>query len=466
MSATSVRRSEGILVGTLSIVVLTVAILQTAVVPILTVIATQVGASAVNVSWVLTANLLAAAASTPLIGRLADLRSKKRVLLAVLGLVLAGSVLAAVTSSLALLVLARVLQGASFSLYPVSVAVLRDEVPAERLVRSMAVLSAMLGLGGGLGLVVTGLLMKGNADYHRVFWLTTAFSVAITIAVAVVVPRRDNQSTGSIDWAGALGLALGLSALLLALTESGRWGGDSVKTIGLAAAGLGIMAGWWRWERRCLFLGAQPLVSVGMLARRPILLTNIATVLVGMGLYFVFLGLTDFVETPTASGYGFGASVLDASMVFLLPGAIAASVTAVVSGRYIERFGARVVGMTGAAAGVLGFLLLATLHTSRWEVIAAYLLANAYISLAYGALPVLVVGEVDARETAVATSMNAIARTVGSAIGAALVAVILSPKAKCANGFIAEHDYVILFALGGLSAVAAVLFIAATPRRV
>lgn len=466
MSATSVRRSEGILVGTLSIVVLTVAILQTAVVPILTVIATQVGASAVNVSWVLTANLLAAAASTPLIGRLADLRSKKRVLLAVLGLVLAGSVLAAVTSSLALLVLARVLQGASFSLYPVSVAVLRDEVPAERLVRSMAVLSAMLGLGGGLGLVVTGLLMKGNADYHRVFWLTTAFSVAITIAVAVVVPRRDNQSTGSIDWAGALGLALGLSALLLALTESGRWGGDSVKTIGLAAAGLGIMAGWWRWERRCLFLGAQPLVSVGMLARRPILLTNIATVLVGMGLYFVFLGLTDFVETPTASGYGFGASVLDASMVFLLPGAIAASVTAVVSGRYIERFGARVVGMTGAAAGVLGFLLLATLHTSRWEVIAAYLLANAYISLAYGALPVLVVGEVDARETAVATSMNAIARTVGSAIGAALVAVILSPKAKGANGFIAEHDYVILFALGGLSAVAAVLFIAATPRRV
>ncbi|HPX36770.1 MAG TPA: MFS transporter [Mycobacterium sp.] len=466
MSATSVRRSEGILVGTLSIVVLTVAILQTAVVPILTVIATQVGASAVNVSWVLTANLLAAAASTPLIGRLADLRSKKRVLLAVLGLVLAGSVLAAVTSSLALLVLARVLQGASFSLYPVSVAVLRDEVPAELLVRSMAVLSAMLGLGGGLGLVVTGLLMKGNADYHRVFWLTTAFSVAITIAVAVVVPRRDNQSTGSIDWAGALGLALGLSALLLALTESGRWGGDSVKTIGLAAAGLGIMAGWWRWERRCLFLGSQPLVSVGMLARRPILLTNIATVLVGMGLYFVFLGLTDFVETPTASGYGFGASVLDASMVFLLPGAIAASVTAVVSGRYIERFGARVVGMTGAAAGVLGFLLLATLHTSRWEVIAAYLLANAYISLAYGALPVLVVGEVDARETAVATSMNAIARTVGSAIGAALVAVILSPKAKCANGFIAEHDYVILFALGGLSAVAAVLFIAATPRRV
>ena len=198
-----------------------------------------------------------------------------------------------------------------------------------------------------------------------------------------------------------------------------------------------------------------------MLSRRPILLTNIATLLVGMGLYFVFLGLTDFVETPAASGYGFGASVLDASVVFLLPGAIAASVTAVISGRYIERFGARAVGMAGGAAGVLGFLLLSTLHTSRWEVIAAYLLANAYISLAYGALPVLVVAAVDAAQTAVATSMNAIARTVGSAIGAALVGVLLRPM----NGSIAEHEYIILFVLGALTAIGTVAFIAATPRR-
>ncbi len=461
MTTTTVRRAEGLLVGTLSLVVLTVAVLQTAVVPVLTVIGTQLGASTVNVSWVLTANLLAAAASTPLIGRLADLRSKKRVLLTVLSLVLAGSVLAAVTASLPLLIVARVLQGASFALYPVSVAVLRDEVPPDRLVRSMALLSAMLGLGGGLGLVVTGLLMRDAADYHRVFWLTTALSCVITVAVAIVVPKRDRQSRGTVDWGGAFGLAIGLSTLLLALTESSRWGWTSPRTIGLATLGLAVLRIWWWWEQRC----PQPLVSTEMLARRPILLTNIATLLVGMGLYFVFLGLTDWVETPTASGYGFGASVLDASLVFLLPGAIAASVTAVVSGRYIERFGARTIGMAGGVAGVLGFVLLATLHATRWEVIAAYLLANAYISLAYGALPVLVVGEVEAGETAVATSMNAIARTVGSAIGAALVGVLLSPASK--GGYIAEKDYIILFVLGALSALGAVLFVRATapPRR-
>ncbi|MGI9163529.1 MAG: MFS transporter [Mycobacterium sp.] len=461
MTGAAQRLSRGALVGTLSAVVLTVAVLQTAVVPVLNVIATQLGTSTVSVSWVLTANLLAAAAGTPLIGRLADLRSKKRVLLVVLALVLAGSVLAATTSALPLLIFARVLQGASFALYPVSVAVLRDEVAPEKLVRSMAVLSAMLGLGGGLGLVVTGLLMRGDADYHRVFWLTTALAGAITVAVAVVVPERRAQSEGAVDWIGALGLALGLSALLLALTESGRWGVISAPTIGLTFAGAMILGLWWRWEQRC----PRPLVSTAMLAHRPILLTNIATVLVGMGLYVVFLGLTDFVETPAASGYGFGASVLDASVVFLLPGAIAASVTAVISGRCIERFGARVVGMAGGAAGMLGFLLLATLHHSRWEVIAAYLLANAYISLAYGALPVLVVSEVDAQETAVATGVNAIARTVGSAIGAAVVALLLSPRSKAVNGYIAEHDYIILFTLGAVTAIGTVVFVAATPRR-
>ena len=105
------KRPRLLVVG-LSVVVLTVAVLQTAVVPVLGVIADQLGASPVAVSWAVTANLLAAAGATPLIGRLADLHRKKRVLLVVLAVVLVGSLLAATTASLALLIVARVLQAA------------------------------------------------------------------------------------------------------------------------------------------------------------------------------------------------------------------------------------------------------------------------------------------------------------------------------------------------------------------
>ena len=178
MTTVGARRSTTVLVAALSLAALTVALLQTAVVPVLGIIAHQLDVSSVAVSWAVTANLLAAAAATPLIGRLADLHNKKHVLLVVLLIVLVGSVLAATTSSLPLLLVARVLQGVSFSLYPICVAILRDELPEEQVVRSLAVLSGTLGFGGGTGLVVTGLLMTGTAGYHRVFWLTTGFTLA------------------------------------------------------------------------------------------------------------------------------------------------------------------------------------------------------------------------------------------------------------------------------------------------
>ena len=449
-------RRPGLLIAGLSVVVLTVAVLQTAVVPVLGIIADQLHASIVGVSWAVTANLLAAVAVTPLIGRLADLHSKKRVLLIVLGVVLIGSVLAATTSSLALLIAGRVLQAASFALYPISIAILREELPPERLMSAMSVLSGTLGFGGGTGLVVVGLLMSGNAGYHRVFWLTTVFTL-IVIAIAVfVIPQRPRSASGTIDWLGAAGLAAGLSAILLAITQGQSWGWTSPATLGCAAAGVVVLAGWWLWERRA----KQPLVSTAMLTRRPILLTNLATMFVGMGLYFAFLGLTQFVQIPReAAGYGFGATVLQASVVYLLPGAVTGFLIALVSGRFIDRFGARPVLLVAAVAGIAGFLFIAFAHSQTWQIIVAGILANAYISLGYGALPALVVSEVDADETGVATSMNAIARTIGSSTAAAMVAVLLS-RLAAGTAVPLESSFVAIFIGGAATAALAMVLIA------
>ncbi|ORA53515.1 MFS transporter [Mycolicibacterium chubuense] len=459
----AVKQPRLLVVG-LSVVVLTVAVLQTAVVPVLGVIADQLGASTVAVSWAVTANLLAAAAATPLIGRLADLHRKKRVLLTVLAVVLAGSLLAATTASLPLLIVARVLQAASFALYPISIAILREELPEDRMSSAMAVLSGTLGFGGGTGLVVVGLLMSGDAGYHRVFWLTTGFTVLVIAIVMAVVPNRPRSAEGSIDWWGALGLAAGLSALLLSITQGHSWGWASPRTLACLAGGVLILAGWWIWERRA----AQPLVSTAMLARRSMLLTNIATIFVGMGLYFAFLGLTQFVQMPRdpadPHGYGFGATVLQASVVYLLPGAVTGFVIALVSGRFIDRFGARPVLVVAAMAGIVGFTMAAFVHSAPWQVITASVLANAYISLGYGALPALVVGDSDAGETGVATGMNAIARTVGSSTAAAVVAVLLGRTT--AAGVPMESSFVTIFLAGAVTALLAMVLIALSrPRR-
>ena len=455
----TVRRPRLLVIG-LSVVVLTVAVLQTAVVPVLGVIAEQLDASTVAVSWAVTANLLAAAAATPLIGRLADLYRKKRVLLGVLAVVLAGSVLAAVTASLPLLILARVLQAASFALYPICIAILREELPPERMVSAMAVLSGMLGFGGGAGLVVVGLLMSGDAGYHRVFVLTTAFTVAVIVIVLTLVPNRPRSSSGSVDWLGAAGLALGLSALLLAITQANSWGWLSARTLTCLGGGVAVLAAWWLWEKRA----PRPLVSIAMLARRSMLFTNLATIFVGMGLYFAFLGLTQFVQVDRdVAGYGFGASVLEASVIYLLPGAVTGFVIALISGRFIDRYGARPVLVIAALVGIAGFLLIAFVHSEPWQVIIANILANAYISLGYGALPALVVGDSEAGETGVATGMNAIARTVGSSTAAALVAVLLARTT--AAGAPMESSFTIIFLAGAGTAVLAMVLIAVSRPR-
>jgi MFS family permease len=381
------------------------------------------------------------------------------VLLTVLVVVLAGSLLAATTSSLALLIIARVLQAASFGLYPISIAILREELPEDRMGSAMSVLSGTLGFGGGTGLVVVGLLMSGQAGYHRVFWLTTAFTVVVIAIAVLVVPARPRSSTGTIDWLGAAGLAAGLSAVLLAITQGHSWGWTSPATLGCAACGLVILGAWWFWERRA----KQPLVSTQMMTRRPIMLTNLATVFVGTGLYFAFLGLTQFVQIPhAAAGYGFGATVLQASVVYLLPGALTGFLVALASGRFIDRFGARPVLMTAAVAGIAGFLFIALAHHAPWQIIAASILANAYIALGYGALPALVVAEVDAGETGVATSMNAIARTVGSSLAAALVAVLLG---RTTAGVPMESSFVAIFVGGAATATLAMVLIALSRPR-
>ena len=162
------------------------------------------------------------------------------------------------TTSLPLLIVARVLQAASFALYPISIAILREELPEDRMVSAMSVLSGTLGFGGGTGLVVVGLLMSGDAGYHRVFWLTTAFTlVVIAIVVFVVLPGAPRSVSGTIDWLGAVGLARGLSAVLLAITQGQSWGWTSPATIGCAVGGV-------RRARRLVVVGTARQATAGV----------------------------------------------------------------------------------------------------------------------------------------------------------------------------------------------------------
>ncbi|WP_203817354.1 MFS transporter [Paractinoplanes ferrugineus] len=444
-------------------VVLLVSALQTLVVPVVSNIQADLGVSATSASWVVTANLLAAAVLTPMLGRLGDLYGRRPVMLGVLLIVLAGSVLAATTSSLALLLVARVAQAASFGLFPLSIGVLREELPPRRLTGAMATVSGMLAVGAGLGLTVTGLLMAHGGDYHQLFWLATALSV-IGVAGVWTLPRRAAVATGRLDWIGAGLLGLGLVLLLMPLEEGNSWGWGSARVLGSLAAAVLVLIVFVLAERRI----RQPLVTMRMLTHRPLVIANLAGLFLGFSMFAIFLAVSYLVQTPPAiTGYGFGSTVLAASVVYLLPGTAAGVVTAPLGGRLVGRFGPKNTLITAAVLAFAGFGMLVVRHAATWEIIVGAFVVNTAVMFGYAALPALLIAHVSPAETGIANSVNSIARSIGMSLGTAFVVTMVTRNLIPGAPVPLPHEsqYTAVFATGAVLALLAGILVAwALPR--
>ena len=427
---TAVR--PGLLVLALALGVTTLSLLQSLVVPVLGTIEDQLQVSPGAAGWVLTANLLAAAVLTPALGRLGDLKGERPVILGILVAVALGTLLAVVTTSLPLLLVGRILQGASYGLFPLSISVLRRELPEARLGVAMAVVSSTLAVGGVAGLVATGLLVGDGGDYRRPFWIGLAVTLLSLVLAHRLLPSRPSSATGRVDWWGAVVLGVGLVLLLLPLSQGNAWGWASPGVVGCLAGSVLVLAGWVVLQRRT----AQPLVRPAMLTDRRTLVPNIAGLMTGIALFASFLAVLQYVQTPPEiAGYGFGASVLEASVVYLLPGGIAGILVAPVAGKVVTRLGALPTLLAGAASGVIGFLLLAFLRSEPWQVVLAGLLTQLSVTIAYAALPALVVQAVHEDETGVANAVNSIARSVGQALGSTVTVTLIAATLDPATGY-------------------------------
>ncbi len=440
--------AAGLLVLTLALSVTTLSLLQSLVVPMLPVIAEQLGVGAGAAGWVLTANLLAAAVLTPVIGRLGDTLGERRVVLGVLAVISVGTLLAVLTTSLPLLLVARVLQGASYGLFPLSISILRRELPAARLTVAMSIVSSTLAVGGVIGLVVTGLLTAEGGDYHHPFWVGLGIALVALALAARLLPARAASASGGVDWWGAVVLGAGLVLLLLPLSQGHTWGWGSPATVGCLVGAVVVLAGWVVLQRR----RTHPLVRPQLLTDRRMLVPNIAGLMTGFGLFASFLAVTQFVQVPTAAGYGFGATTLEAAVVYLLPGGVVGIVLAPFAGQVVARIGGLTTLLIGAASGLVGFALFATARATPWVVVLVGLLTQLAVTVAFAALPALVVQAVEPAETGVANGVNSITRSVGSALASALIITVVAGSAD-ATGLPSSGSFTVVAILGGGSAL-------------
>jgi EmrB/QacA subfamily drug resistance transporter len=442
----------------LGVAALAFALAQTTLVPALPDLARALSTDASGVTWTLTGYLVAAAVCTPLVGRLGDMYGKRRLLVITLLAFAAGSVIAALSANLWIVVAGRVVQGIGGGIFPLCFAIIRDEFPRDRVARGVGLMSAIAGIGGGLGLVLGGVLID-HASYHWIFWLGAATGIVAAVSTQLFVPESPIRTPARLDVRGALVLAIGLVLPLIAISRAHQAGWGSPQTLLLIGSGLLVLGLWVALERRT----REPLADIDALARPPVLITNVATLLVGFGMFGSFVLIPTLAQAPTSTGYGLGLDATRAGLL-LVPGALAMLVFGPLSGIVGTRLGNKVPLAVGGFLTALGLALLAAEHGSQVEIIFFSLVMSAGIGLAFAAMPNLIIEAVSARQTGEATGFNALVRSVGSSLGSQVSATVLASSAIA--GIATDSGFTRAFAISAGVAVcagAAAIFIPRAP---
>ena len=388
--------SPNLIVAVLAFAGMGASFMQTILIPIQPELPRLLSASSDDTAWVITATLVAAAVCTPVAGRLGDMYGKRRIAMALLLLQAVGAILAALSSTLVPMIIARVLQGMAAGVIPLGISILRDVLPKQKLGSAIALVSATLGVGGALGLPISAFVAE-NLDWHALFWVAAGIAVTCFVLYAVIVPVSTLRTPGRLDVPGIIGLAIGLVGVLIAVSRGGQWGWTDPRTLVLLVGGVVVLLLWGVFELRT----RDPLVDLRVSARGAVLLTNLASVAMGFALFSSNIVFPQLLELPVATGIGLGLSLVVAALI-LAPSGLAMMAMSPIAGRIQRSRGPKPLLVAGAAVIALGYGGALLFHTEAWQILVVNILLGVGIGLGYAAMPALImsrkIGRASCRE--------------------------------------------------------------------
>lgn len=410
---------QNLIVGVLAFAGMGGSFMQTILIPIQGELPRLLDAPANDTAWVITTTLLAGAISTPIAGKLGDMFGKRKIALILMALIVLGCVICALSSGLPTLIVGRALQGAGMGVIPLGISMLRDVLEPRKLGTAIALVSATLGVGGAIGLPLSAIVIQ-NFDWHMLFVMAATISSISFVLMATIVPNTPTRAGGRFDLLGAIGLAVGLIGVLLAISQGNRWGWSSVPT--LVSIGVGTVAfAIWAWHEMRV---ENPLVDLRVSAKPAVLLTNLASVAMGFALFSSSIAFPQLLGLPISAG-GLGIDLLVASVV-LMPSGLAMLAMSPVAGRLSRRVGPRVLLIAGACVIAFAYLLCVVLHLNFWLIALINTIIGIGIGLGYAAMPALIMSAVPRHETGAANGLNALMRSFGTTCAAAVVGAILA----------------------------------------
>lgn len=415
------RRSPGwAIVAALSAAGLTSAFMFTLVVPLQAELPVLLNTSRENTSWVVTVTLLVSAVVTPIAGRLGDMYGKRRVVIGLLAGLVLGSVIAAFSTSIVGMILGRALQGFGMGVMPLGIAILRDVLRPARLGSAVALMSATMGVGAALGMPFAAFIAE-NFEWHLLFWLAASLGAATGAFVWWIVPEDTLISGGRLDVPGVIGLAVGLTGILLFVSRGAEWGWGSVPTISSIVVGVLTLVFWVFYELRV----ANPLVDLRVAARPAVLFTNLAAIGMGFAMFSSNVSFPQLLEMPPGSGVGFGLTMVQAA-VCIMPAGLIMMLLSPLSGFLERTIGPRPLFTIGAVATVCAYVFVLLWSSEVWQIVVANALIGVGIAFTFAAMPMIIMGAVPAEKTGVSNGLNALFRSIGTSSAAAVVGAVLA----------------------------------------
>lgn len=444
---------QGAIVAVLAIAGLASSFMFTLVVPIQAKLPELLHATREDTAWVVTATLVAAAVMTPISGRLGDMYGKRRIVLVLLVVLVLGSVIAAVSPGIIGVIVGRTLQGAVTGVIPLGISILRDVLHEDRVDPAIAMISATLGVGGAIGLPISAIITE-HSDWHMLFWMSAVLGVVVLALVLWIVPVDVLRTAGRFDYVGAAGLAIGLVGVLLAVSRGNEWGWMSPTTLACGLGGVAVLLAWGWYELRT----AEPLLDLRVAARRPVLVTNIASVAIGFALFASNVIYPQILELPVATGAGFGLSLLAASLI-VMPMGLVMMILSPFSGRLARSIGPRPLLLLGSGALIVAYVFTLIFSAQVWQILVANILIGVGIGFGYAAMPMLIMRSVPQTETGASNGLNALFRSLGTSTAAAIIgAVLATMTAPYAGAQVpTTAAFQVSFVLGGVAAVIALI---------
>ena len=451
---------QGAIVAVLALTGLASSFMFTLVVPIQAELPELLGASREDTAWVVTVTLLVAAIFTPIAGRLGDMYGKRRIVLLLLGLLILGSVIAAFSTSLLGVLIGRALQGAVVGVVPLGIAILRDVLHTNGVNSAIALISATLGVGGALGLPISAFVTE-FADWHLLFWVAAGLGAICFGLVLWIVPVSVLRTPGSFDFVGAAGLAIGLTGILIAISRGSQWGWLAPPTLGLSLGGIAVLLVWGWYELRI----KEPLLDLRVAARRPVLLTNLASIGMGFALFASNVVFPQILELPVETGAGLGLSLIAASLI-VMPAGLVMMVLSPVSGRLASVIGPRALLIMGAVALVAAYAFVLIAGSQVWQIFISNILIGVGIGFGFAAMPMLIMRSVPQSETGASNGLNALFRSLGTSTAAAVMGAVLASSSTVQGGMQipSAAGFHLTYLLAGAGAVIALILALFIPR--